>query len=108
MNSLGFDDHQVAVERQGGRLAQAFDHRRADGDVGNEVAVHHVHVYHRAAAPLSRGNLIRQMGEICRQYGWEQLNHGFFRRASCRASVSAETGRSLRAALMLSGSVADE
>jgi hypothetical protein len=59
-------DHQVAIERQLGHLAQALDHWRPNGDVGHKMPVHHVHVDGRAAAPLSRGNLLRQVGKIRR------------------------------------------
>ena len=44
-------DHQVAIERQA-CPAQALHHRRTKGDVGHKMSVHHVHVDHRAAAPL--------------------------------------------------------
>ena len=40
------------------------------------MAVHHVHVDHRAAAPLGRGNLVGQVGKIGRKNGWQQLDHG--------------------------------
>ena len=41
------------------------------------MPVHHVHVDHRAAAPLGRGNLLGQVGEIRRKYRWQQFNHAF-------------------------------
>ena len=84
---VGILDHQVAIERQVGDLAQAFHHRRPDGDVGHKMAVHDVDVDDRAAAALGRGNLVRQMGKIRREDGWQQLNHGAGNPA--RASVSA-------------------
>src|SRR5262249_50186467 len=37
-------DHQVYVERQPRDLAEAGYHGRANGDVGNKVAVHHVNM----------------------------------------------------------------
>ena len=40
----GVVDHEVAVEEQVGVRAQRLHHRRADGEVGHEVAVHHVDV----------------------------------------------------------------
>jgi len=52
-----FLDHQMAVKRQAGRTAQALHDRRPQRDVGHKMAVHHVHVDDRAAAPLGRGNL---------------------------------------------------
>ncbi len=63
---VGILDHQVAVERQLRRLAQAGDDRRSDGDVGHEVAVHDVDMDHRAAAALRRGNLVREVCKISR------------------------------------------
>jgi hypothetical protein len=37
-------DHQVHVQRQHGGGPQGLDHRDANGDIGDEHAVHHVHV----------------------------------------------------------------
>ena len=37
-------DHQMHVQRQLRGGADGFHHRDADGDVGDEHAVHHVHV----------------------------------------------------------------
>jgi hypothetical protein len=42
------------------------------------MPVHHVHVNRRAAAPLGRGNRVRQMGEIRRQNRGKQFNHKAF------------------------------
>ncbi len=39
---VGRRDHQMAVERFVGAVADRADHRRAEGDVGHEVPVHHV------------------------------------------------------------------
>ena len=43
---IGIDrrDHQMHVERLGGVRAQRLHHRRADGDVGHEMPVHHIDV----------------------------------------------------------------
>ena len=57
-------DHQVAVERQLRSLAQAGHYRRPDGDIGHKMPVHDVDMDHRAAAPLRRGNLVRQVRKI--------------------------------------------
>ena len=82
---VGVLDHQVAIQRQFGRLAQRLHHRRPQCDVGHKVAVHHVHMDGRAAAALGCGDCVPQMGEVCRQNGWQQFNHG--------ASVSALESR---------------
>ena len=98
---VGVLDHQVAIERQAGGLAQALDHRGADGDVGDEMAVHDVDVDDGAAAALGRGNLVGQVGEVGGEDGGKQLDHVRFRVDSrgtspCPASVSAEVGRESR------------
>ena len=40
----GLHDHQVNVQEHVGHLADGLHHRDADGDVGHEHAVHHVHM----------------------------------------------------------------
>src|ERR1700709_1268430 len=42
-------DHQVAIERKIGDLAQRLDDRRAQREVGDEVSVHDVDMDHRSA-----------------------------------------------------------
>ena len=37
-------DHQVHIQGQGGGGADGLHHGDADGDVGDEQAVHHVHM----------------------------------------------------------------
>ncbi len=37
-------DHQMDVQEHVGALADGLDHRDADGEIGNESAVHHVHM----------------------------------------------------------------
>ena len=60
-------------------FAQAGDHGRTDGDVGDEVAVHDVDVDGCAAAALGRGNLVGQVGKVGGEDGWQQLDHGMKR-----------------------------
>ena len=43
---------------------QRLHHRRADGDVGDEVAVHHVHVNQIGAAALDGGDVAPERGEV--------------------------------------------
>ena len=68
-------DHQVHVQDRAGGLAERFDHRRSDGEIGHEMAVHHVHMEHAAAGRLERGNLLAQARKIGRKDGWQDLNH---------------------------------
>ena len=51
---VGIFDHHVAVEGQAGDLAEGLDHGWAEGDVGDEVAVHDINVDDGAAAALGR------------------------------------------------------
>ena len=60
-------DHQMAIERQLGRLPQRLHQRRPHGEVGDKVAVHNIHMDDRATASRGIANLVRQVGEISRQ-----------------------------------------
>ena len=62
----GIVDHQVAVEEQLGVLAHRLDDRRPDGEVVDEVAVHHVDVQQIGVVgdPVDVG---REAGEVGRE-----------------------------------------
>ena len=62
-------DHQVAVERHVNRFAQRFNHRRSNGDIGDKMAVHHVHVQDRPATSNCGVGVLGEPGEIGRQNG---------------------------------------
>ena len=70
-------DHEVAVEEQLGALAQRAHHDRPDGEVGHEVAVHHVDVEQVGGLgdPLHFG---REVGEVGGQDRRRKL-HGLHR-----------------------------
>ena len=72
---VGIGDHQVHVQDGAGGLAQRFDHRRSDGHVRHEMAIHHVQMKHAAAGRFERGNLLAQTREIGRENRWQDLNH---------------------------------
>ena len=72
---VGILDHQVAVERELGDRADGLDHGRAEGDVGDEVAVHDVDVDDGAAAALGRGDFVGEMGEVGGEDGECQFDH---------------------------------
>ena len=57
----------MAVEGQLGRAPDGPHEIGADRDVGDEMAVHDVHVDRPGAAALGRGDLLPQAGEIGRQ-----------------------------------------
>jgi hypothetical protein len=75
MNSSGFS---IIRWQSRGRLVclrSDCDDRRADGDVGDEMAVHDVDVDDGAAAALGRGDFVGQAGKIRGKYGWDELDH---------------------------------
>ena len=57
-------DHHVAVDRQLRHLAQRFQHRRPDRQVGHKMPIHHIEVYDGTAARLGSLDLIGQMREV--------------------------------------------
>ena len=63
-------DHQVAVERLVGMRPQRRDHRRAEGDVGHEMPVHHVEVDPVGAGRRDRAHLLAEPREVRRQNRW--------------------------------------
>ena len=70
----GTVDHQMHVQRQGGGGTDGLHHGDADGNVGYEQTVHHVHV-----DVIGGGDLLdvpRQIGEIGGQDGGGDLDHG--------------------------------
>ena len=72
---VGVLDHQVAVERELGDGADGLDHGRAEGDVGDEVAVHDVDVDDGAAAALGRGDFVGEVGEVGGEDGEAEFDH---------------------------------
>ena len=72
---VGILDHEVAIEGQACGLAQALDDRRAEGDVGDEVAVHDVDMDDGSATAFGCGNLVGEVREVGGQDGGEQLDH---------------------------------
>ena len=61
------DDHQVHVERQPRALADRFDHDRADREVGDEAAVHHVDVQLIRETGLDARDVVGERGEVGRE-----------------------------------------
>ena len=77
-------DHQMDVQGQGGGGTNGLDHRNADGDVGHEQAVHHVHMDVVGGGDLF--DVTGQVGKIRGQDGGGDLDH---RAASFRAAPAA-------------------
>ena len=71
-------NHEVDVERLLGVRAQRFDHRRADGEIGDEMAVHHVDVQPVGAGFVHRADLLAELREVSGQdrRGEERSGHG--------------------------------
>ena len=62
---IGIFDHQMAIEGNAGkRLAERSDYGRADGDVGDKVAVHDVEMEDGAAAIESGAGVDGKLGEV--------------------------------------------
>ena len=59
-------DHQVDIQGERGGPAQGLGHRRADGEVGDEMPVHDVHVNPINAGLLRFPDVLRQPAEIRR------------------------------------------
>ncbi len=55
---VGVVDHQVDVEREFGDLADRFNHRRTESQIGDEMAVHYVDVEHGGAAAFHFGDIV--------------------------------------------------
>ena len=72
---VGVFDHHVAVEGEFGDGAEGLDHGRAEGDVGDEVAVHDVDVDDGAAAALGCCDFVGEMGEVGGEDGECQFDH---------------------------------
>ena len=64
---IGIVNHQVDFQRQTGHGPQRFDDRHSHGQVGNEVAVHHVDVDAIGSGRFGLGHLRAQSGKIGRQ-----------------------------------------
>jgi hypothetical protein len=64
---IGRRDHQMDVHRDLHVRAQRLHHVRADGDVGDEVAVHHVDVQPIGARRLDRAGFLAETRKIRRQ-----------------------------------------
>ena len=80
--TFGLFDHQVHVERQFGGALVGLHQERAHGDVGDEVAVHHVHMDPTRAGSFERFDVLAQAQVIRRDDGGgdDVFRHGRFPR----------------------------
>ena len=81
-------DHQVDIQRQGRDSPDGLHYRDADGDVGHEQAVHHVHM--EVVGAGDPADIPLQICKICGKDGWGNLDHG---ETSLFSRFSPETGR---------------
>jgi hypothetical protein len=73
---LGVGHHEVAVEVAAGVGPQGGDHRRAEGEIGDEVPVHEVQV-DPVGGLLDQPDLIGELGEVGVQHRRGQASdHG--------------------------------
>lgn len=83
-------NHEVDVQRQGTDRVHGADHVRAKGDVGNEPAVHDVHVQEIGPGGLHAAGLLAHAGKVRGEHGCGNCSHTFspifFDR--CRVSYS--------------------
>src|SRR5579883_117120 len=75
-------DHQVAIERQIRVLADRSHHWRANREIRDKMAVHHIQVHGRGSALGCRLNLVRKTGEVGRQNRRSKLDQGISQSAS--------------------------
>src|SRR4051812_14318323 len=66
---LRLDDHQMDVDRQRREPSYRLDHLRAEGEVRNEAAIHHVDVNDVRAAGLAARDLVAESGEVRAENG---------------------------------------
>ena len=96
--AIGLLDHQVHVERpRGDALDRAHD-RRADRDVRDEVAVHHVDVNEVGAAALGGRDVAAERGEVGGENRGRDQHVGGATRSSAHLERDRVGGRHLEAA----------
>ena len=64
---IGVGNHQVHVERHARDPLQRAHDRNPDGDIGDEMAVHHVDMNQVGAAAFDGGNRVAKGGEVGRE-----------------------------------------
>src|SRR5438093_6400963 len=72
--ALRLDYHQMHVDRPVGELPQRLDHVGAEGQVGHEPAVHHVHMQPVGAALQDLTHLLGEPGQVGREHARRDAN----------------------------------
>jgi hypothetical protein len=60
------DDHQMNVERLGGRAANGLQHGWPDADIRHKAAIHHVDMDPIGTGGINGANFFAQPREVCR------------------------------------------
>ena len=82
-------DHQMHVKQLGGVRAQRLHHHRPDGDIGDEMPVHHVDMDPVGTGSVDSAHFLAQPGKIGGQdRGRDQGGHGW-RKIPERAGIPA-------------------
>ncbi len=93
-------DHQMDVERLGGVRAKRLHHRRADRQVGHEMAVHHVDMDPVGARRVDGADLLAEPGEIGREDGGGDADRLLHPRTLTLPESRGKEGRRLIPALL--------
>ena len=64
---VGIGNHQMHIQRKLCGFANGFNNRWANGDIRNEMAIHHVHVNQMRSGFLDLAYFFAKGGEIRRQ-----------------------------------------
>jgi len=60
-------DHEVDIEWSGRCAGDGLDDHRADGEVGDEMPIHHIDMHQVASAITDRRDIARKMTEVGRE-----------------------------------------
>mmetsp|Transcript_2000 Transcript_2000/g.9027 ORF Transcript_2000/g.9027 Transcript_2000/m.9027 type:complete len:298 (-) Transcript_2000:14-907(-) len=105
---LGLDDHEVAVEHLVGDGAERVDDEGADGDVGDEAAVHDVDVDPLGAGLIDSLDLGAEGGEVGGEDGWGDDDGVLVARVHLGVGGHVERGASLGGDALVGDSLARE
>jgi hypothetical protein len=72
---IGSFNHEMTIERNLANLTERGDYRRANRNIGHEVAVHNVHMENGRSAFYRRLCFYSESGEVGRKNGGGQLDH---------------------------------
>src|SRR4030042_6009055 len=62
--SSWFFNHQVDIKRQGCQSLQSLNDQRTNGDVGNEMSIHHINMNHISSCLFDSLPLLTKAAEI--------------------------------------------